>query len=181
MNRSLCRAPAAVRAVAMLAAWSLAGCATAPPGEDDWIRGRLSVRVDATAQRDASALAAEFELRGNDVDGELRLTGAIGARLAQARWSEHEARLDAGQGEVRFADLESLSREAFGEVLPLRALPDWLAGRPWGRADSRRIDGGFEQLGWTVSSSGPTGTRIEAVRAAPPRVVVRVVLERPRT
>ena len=98
--------------------------------------------------------------------------------LAAARWSSDEVVLDTGSGETRYADLESMSRATLGEVLPLRAFPDWLAGRPWPGAPAASRGNGFEQLGWQVSLAGFGDGRIEAVRAAPPRVTVRVGLER---
>ena len=166
-------------AAGLLLAAALSGCATRPPAAEAWTSGRLAVRVEASAERAASAFSADFDLRGDGERGELRLTSPIGTRLAQARWSGAEAVLDTGSGEQRYDDLESLSRQALGEALPLRALPAWLAGHPWDRAPQRARDGGFEQLGWTVSLAGFGAGRIEAVREAPPRVVVRVQLERP--
>jgi outer membrane lipoprotein LolB len=163
-----------------LAAALVAGCASTPPSDSAsaWTSGRMVVRIEATATRAASSLEADFELRGDSNQGELRLMSPLGSRLAGTRWSASEAVLDTGQGETRFPDLEALSRAAFGEQLPLRALPDWLAGRPWpGAASDARADG-FAQLGWRVSLAGLTHGRIDAVREEPPRVVVRVRLER---
>jgi outer membrane lipoprotein LolB len=165
---------------AVLAAVMLAGCATRPPAEvaTSWTSGRLSVRVEATPARPASSLDADFDLRGDSRQGELRLSSLLGSRLATTRWSADEAVLDTGQGETRYADLETLSRDALGEVLPLRALPDWLAGRPWPGAASAIRGAGFEQLGWQVSLAAFADGRIDAVRSEPPRVTVRVRLER---
>ncbi|MCA0244154.1 MAG: outer membrane lipoprotein LolB [Proteobacteria bacterium] len=167
-------------APALLASALLGACAT-PPGLDaamPWTSGRVALRVDASAERPAHALTADFELRGDAERGELRLSGALGGRLATTRWSAGEAVLDTGQGERRYPDLESLSRDALGEALPLRALPDWLAGRPWRGAASQAQADGFVQLGWAVSLAGFAEGRIDAVREAPPRVTVRVRLER---
>lgn len=164
----------------VFAVLAAAGCATRPPAGATWTSGRLSVRVEASADRPAGSLSADFDLRGDGVAGELRLSSPIGARLAQARWTPTDAMLDTGQGEVRYADLESLSRQALGEALPLRALPDWLAGRPWADAPSVGRDGGFEQLGWSVRLAAFGDGRVEAVRESPPRVVLRVQLERPQ-
>ncbi|MFT3819610.1 MAG: lipoprotein insertase outer membrane protein LolB [Rubrivivax sp.] len=159
----------------------LSGCATPPPEAAlPWTSGRLALRVEASAERPAHGLNADFELRGDGRRGELRLSGALGGRLATTRWNADEAVLDTGQGERRYADLESLSRDALGEALPLRALPDWLAGRPWSGAASQAQADGFVQLGWAISLAGFAEGRIDAVREAPPpRVSVRVRLERP--
>lgn len=171
---------AALAAGALLAVLTLAGCATRPPADASWpwTSGRLSVRVEATPVRPATSLEADFDLRGDSRRGELRLSTPLGSRLATTRWSADEAVLDTGQGETRFADLDALSRAALGEVLPLRALPDWLAGRPWPGAESASRPAGFEQLGWQVSLAAWADGRIDAVREQPPRVTVRVRLER---
>jgi outer membrane lipoprotein LolB len=162
-----------------LALLALSGCATRPPADAamPWTSGKLSVRVDATADQAASNVSAGFDIRGDGQRGELRLSSPLGAVLAAARWSATEAVLDTGQGETRYPDLDSLSQQALGQALPLRAFPDWLAGRPWAGARADAIAGGFEQLGWTVSVAGLPDGRLEAVRAAPPKVTVRVRLE----
>jgi outer membrane lipoprotein LolB len=144
-----------------------------------WTSGRLSVRVEASAGRPANSLNADFDLRGDGSRGELRLNSPLGSRLATTRWGADGAVLDTGQGETRYADLDALSRDALGEALPLRALPDWMAGRPWPGAPSVAQSAGFDQLGWSVSLAAFGEGRIEAVRAEPPRVTVRVRLERP--
>ena len=171
----------AARAVAWLPlAAVLVGCATRPAADAamPWTSGRLSVRVEATADKSASNVSADFDLRGDSSRGELRLSSPLGAVLAATRWSATEVVLDTGQGPTRYADLETLSRDALGEALPLRAFPDWLAGRPWPGAPSAAQADGFEQLGWNVSLAAYGSGRLEAVRAAPPKVTVRVRLEK---
>ena len=162
-----------------LAAVMLAGCATRPPADaaQPWISGRLVVRVEADADRPASNVSAGFDLRGDGQRGELRLSSPLGAVLAATRWSPTEVVLDRGQGEVRYADMDTLSQQTLGEVLPLRAFPDWVAGRPWAGAPAIVVAGGFEQLGWAVSLAGLSDGLLQAVRAAQPRVTVRVRLE----
>jgi outer membrane lipoprotein LolB len=165
----------------LAAAW-LAGCATPPtaaPGETPWTTGRLSVRIAATATQTAQSSSAAFELRGDSNSGELRLNSPLGTRVAAARWAPGEAVLTDGNGEQRFASLDELSRRAVGEALPLSALPDWLAGRPWPGAPHQARDGGFEQLGWQVQLARRTEGWIEASRAAAPAVQVRVKLDGP--
>jgi outer membrane lipoprotein LolB len=164
-----------------LVAATLWACATRPPADVamPWTSGRLSVRVDATADRPASSVSADFDLRGDGRRGELRLSSPLGTLLAAARWSETDVVLDNGQQETRYLDLDSLSRATLGEVLPLRAFPDWVAGRPWAGAPSSTEAQGFAQLGWTVTLADAAEGRIEAVRPAAPRVSVRVRLERP--
>lgn len=165
-------------AAAVAAAALLQGCATPPVADEGlpWTSGRLVVRVDASDAQAARSLDADFDLRGDDEQGELRLSTPFGTRLVRARWTRDEALLDLGQGDTRYPDLESLSRAAVGEVLPLRALPDWLAGRPWPGAATQEEPEGFVQLGWQVSLVRFAEGRIEALREPPPRVLVRVRL-----
>jgi outer membrane lipoprotein LolB len=174
-----------------LAAWAvgsaalLAGCATAPQAPGSGIvSGRISVRVDATADHPAQSMVSAFELRGNGRSGDLRLISPLGTQLASARWSPGSAVLARPDGEARFSSLDSLSQSAFGEALPLAALPDWLAGGPWPdapftaqRPDSSAAAIGFTQLGWSVVTARLAEGWIEATRAAPPRVQLRVKLD----
>ncbi|HNU10684.1 MAG TPA: lipoprotein insertase outer membrane protein LolB [Rubrivivax sp.] len=173
MRRCL-RAAGGVAAAALTL--GLAGCATRPPADEahPWISGRLSVRVAEYAGQAARGLDADFDLRGDSGQGELRLSSTLGTRLASTHWRAGEAVLDLGQGPVRYPDLASLSRAALGEVLPLQALPDWLAGRPWPGAQARMQADGFEQLGWQVLLGAFDQGRIDALREQPPRVSVRV-------
>jgi outer membrane lipoprotein LolB len=122
-------------------------------------------------------MSVAFELQGNGDNGELRLNSPLGTRLASARWSPGVAVLARSDGEQRFADLDELSRRALGENLPLAALPDWLAGRPWAGALHTPAATGFEQLGWHVELARRSEGWVEARRAAPPAVWVRVKLE----
>lgn len=170
--------------VPLLAALALllAGCATAPraPGETPWTSGRLSVRIEAQADRAPQSVSAGFELRGNGNGGELRLNTPLGTRVATARWAPGLAMLDNGQGEQAYESLAALSQQALGEALPLAALPDWLAGRPWPDAPySTSVAGltGFEQLGWQVDLARRAEGWIEMRRSAPPAVRVRVKLD----
>lgn len=122
-------------------------------------------------------MSAAFELRGNGERGELRLNSPLGTRVASARWSPGVAVLTTQDGEQGFADLEELSRRALGENLPLAALPDWLAGRPWAGAPHTVAAAGFEQLGWQVDLARRGEGWVQARRAAPPAVLVRVRIE----
>jgi outer membrane lipoprotein LolB len=82
------------------------------------------------------------------------------------------------QGERRFDDLDMLSRSAFGESLPLRALPDWLNGRPWpGAAKPAQPlapGPGFVQLGWAIDLARFDTGQVLAWRTGPPAVRLRV-------
>lgn len=164
--------------LALAAAW-LAGCATPQraPGEAPWTTGRLSVRVDATPTQASQSMSAGFELRGGGDSGELRLNSPLGTRVATARWAPGQAVLQTPEGEQRFTDLDELSRRALGESLPLAALPDWLAARPWPGAGHTAGAEGFEQLGWQVQLARRAEGWIEAQRIALPVVRVRVKLD----
>jgi outer membrane lipoprotein LolB len=157
----------------------LAGCATVstPPGEAPWTSGRLSVRVAAHAERSAQSVSANFELRAQGDNGELRLNSPLGTRMATAIWAPGVARLITADGETNFGTLDELSRQSMGENLPLAALPDWLAGRPWPGAAHRVNDSGFEQLDWQISLTRQREGWIEARRNTPPEVLVRVRLD----
>lgn len=162
-----------------LVAALLGGCATPPPRPGDALvaSGRLSMRVEATAGRAAQGLTAGFELRGTDERGELRLSSPLGTQLASARWAPGAAVLYTPAGSTEFTSLDALSRQTLGEVLPLSALPDWLAGRPWPGAVHDGTETGFEQLGWRVDVARQAEGVIEARRAAPPAVTLRVRLD----
>jgi outer membrane lipoprotein LolB len=158
------------------------GCAGAPPGAEsatDWTAGRLAVSVEATPDAPARGFSAAFELRGTGTAGELRLATPLGTAVATARWRPGEAWLRTPEGERQFDSLDELAQAALGERVPVAALPDWLAGRPWPGAPSRLADAGFEQSGWRVDLSGHAEGRLTARREAPWPVTLRIRLERP--
>ena len=170
-----------MRAATLLAALALAGCATVPPAQPGTISGRLALQVDASQDRAAQSLSAGFDLSGSAERGELRLSTPLGTTLAAASWGPGEARLVTPQGERRFDDLDALSRDALGESLPLRALPDWLRGRPWAGAEQPaqplQPGPGFVQLGWTIDLARFEAGQLLAWRAGPPGVRLRVQLD----
>lgn len=171
------------RAARLLAGWLLAaglcGCATLPSGvaEPVLTSGRLVLKVQASADRQALGVNAAFELLGNAERGELRLSSPLGPQIASARWAPGLAELTTPDGRSRFNTLDELSQRALGEVLPLAALPDWLAGRPWPGAAHQAGASGFEQLGWWVGLARFDEGWIDAERAAPPAVSLRVRLD----
>lgn len=157
----------------------LASCATRPPALEamPWTSGRLSVKVDATAEQGARSLSASFDLRGSGNTGELRLISPLGTLIAVATWAPDQARLATPDGTKVYGDLDELSRRALGESLPLRALPDWLAGKPWPGATNQPLASGFEQLGWRVDLARFADGWVEARRDEPPVVLVRARLQ----
>ena len=139
----------------------------------------MAVRVAATPEHIAQNFIASFDLRGSGERGELRLSSTLGTRLATATWAPGLALLRTSNGEQRFVDLDELSRQALGEALPLEALADWLAGRPWPGAPSRTDTAGFEQLGWQIDLTSRSEGSVAFDRAAAPAVQVRIRLDDP--
>lgn len=147
----------------------LAGCAQLPRSdasgpslENSW-SGRLSLQVQSEPPQ---SLSAAFELKGTAAAGELRLSTPLGTTLLSARWSAVEALLEAGQQSRRFPDIDTLLLQATGASVPVRALFDWLEGKP------------SQAEGWTVDLSRHADGRITARREAPaPAAQLRIVLD----
>ncbi len=157
----------------------LAACATPnqAPTESPIRAGRLSVRVDASAQRPSQNFSAAFELQGHSERGLLRLLSPIGTEVARVRWQPGLAALTVAGQERPYATLDDLADEVLGERVPLAALTDWIEGRPWARAPYTVTALGFSQMAWEVDLSGRAERRITARRHSPPAVVLRVVLD----
>ncbi len=163
----------------------MAGCATVAPQAvalgGETLSGRLAVKVDADGGNPARSENAAFELQGSAQAGRMMLSTPLGSVLAEARWSPDSVVLVTPQGERRFNDLNSLTREVLGESVPVAALFDWLRGRPWPGAPSVATTppevAGFSQLGWTVSLARIGDGVIVAQRTAPPVVTVRAKLD----
>jgi outer membrane lipoprotein LolB len=165
----------------LAAAWlpwlgACAGLVTRPPPD---LTGRLSIRVEAAEQVPSRSFSADFDLRGDAERGALRLTGPLGATLAELRWQPASAELVDAQGSRTYPTLDALAQELLGESLPMAALIAWLRGRPWTGASSRTLDDGFEQLGWRVGLAALADGLITASRERAPAVTVRARLERP--
>ena len=170
------------RALLLGAAATLSACTSLPPaaeGEAPPRTGRLLVRVEASGSSPAQQHSGAFELSGSAEQGQLRLLSPLGTQVALARWSPAGAELVDTSGTRRFTDLDALALEALGEAIPLGALPDWLAARPWPGAPSANGPGtGFTQLGWAVDLSRfASDALVEARRAAPPAVLLRAKLD----
>ena len=79
----------------------------------------------------------------------------IGTQVGRAVWQPGAVLWQSADGERRFDTLEALAEDMLGEAVPLAALFDWMAGRPWSALPSRPLttaDGagmepGFRQLG----------------------------------
>jgi outer membrane lipoprotein LolB len=126
--------------------------------------------------RTASGL---FELVGSASTGRLTLSTPLGATLAEARWSPHDARLVAPEGERPYPSLDALTRDLVGEPLPIGALFDWLGGRPAAGGSSRSLPdtAGFEQFGWRVELGRFADGRLRLARDGRVRVELRLVID----
>jgi outer membrane lipoprotein LolB len=171
---------AASAALLTAAAALLQACVSHPPPLAGQVySGRLAVRTDAAAAQEAHAVSGQFELSGNASSGQLVLTSPLGTTVARARWSRPEGglgepsliELEADGTTRRYATLDEMMQRAIGDQLPLAAMFDWLAGRPWPAAAARRAADGpsFAQLGWQVDLSRFAASGlISATRSAPP-------------
>jgi len=173
-------------------ALALAACATHPPPLAGVVyTGKLAVRSEAAGDQAARSDSGQFELSGSPSEGQLVLTSPIGVAVARASWS-HPAGIHGEPGQIeleangrtlRFDSLDAMTQEAIGQRLPLAAMFDWLAGRPWpGAPATRAPDGGsFEQLGWHVdlASFAPSQLIVADRTAPPPALHVRVKLDPP--
>lgn len=168
--------PAGRRACLLAAALALAACASpGPPRRADTLSGRLALQTEGP---DPQAFSASFRLDGDARRGTLTLDGPLGARVLEARWTPAGAWLKTAEGEQRFANLDALALEMLGEPLPLRALPDWLRGRPWPDVPQRRLEAGrFEQMGWTVDLRRRSEGRVELDRQRPHPARLKVRLD----
>lgn len=168
-------------AVAVLAACSqLPRLPQTPASRDSvLVSGRIAVRVEGQAER---SFSAGFELEGTPEAGRLTLSTPLGTQLARAQWQPGRAWLSNTEGVHEFSDVETLAELAIGERVPLPAMFDWLAGRPWRDVPSRALptpDLGFEQLGWTVRLEGLANGLLSVHRSAPHPVTVRARLDGP--
>lgn len=158
----------------------LGGCASLLPPETSMLEGRLAVQVDSMPDAPARSFAAPFTLRGNEQHGTLEMSTPLGTMLARATWSADSALLLTADGQRRYATLDAMAQDLFGESLPMGALLAWLRGQPWGPAPWQvtTTPVGFEQLGWVVDLTRQAEGFITATRSTPrPRVTVRARLD----
>ena len=156
----------------LFAIFFIAGCAT-PVKQDAHLssyfspwHGRLSLRI-TPEQGQAQSLSAEFELSGNEQQGELTLYGPLGGTIAAMNWTPQSATVRAN-GEIRhFESLGELLREVLGTELPVSALFAWVAGEP------------KLTEGWSANLTDYSRGRIKAHRQNPsPATELNLVLSR---
>lgn len=167
---------------AWLLAVALSACTTPPKAPDgESLSGRLAVKVDAYGDQPARSVSAGFDLSGTPEQGQLSLTSPLGTTVARAQWTPAGATLSTSDGETRYQNLDTLTRDMLGESLPVAALFDWLRGRPWPGAPAELrtapAEAGFVQLGWSVQLGRLGEGWVVAQRAAPPQVTVRARVE----
>lgn len=167
-------------------------CATHPPPlAGDVYTGRIAVRREAAPDQPARSISGLFELSGSTASGQLVLTSAIGVTLARASWSHpagprgepSDIELEADGDTRHYGTLGDMMQQAIGDQLPLAAMFDWLAGRPWPAEPFTRVPGStsFDQLGWHVDPSHLAAAGlVDAERSVPaPPLHVRVKLDGP--
>ena len=147
-------------------ALSLAGCTTprrvTSPQTAFW-SGRMGLQLHTDPPQNFSA---GFELHGSPEQGELRLLSPVGTTVAQLNWAPGKAQLIQGGHEQFSQNLDNLTAQITGTVLPIAALFDWLAGLA------------TPAPGWTVDVGAPEQGRIHAQRHTPePKAVLRIILE----
>lgn len=162
----------------------LLACSTLPTGPSQkdtlTLTGRVSVRIEATTSVAEKSFTASFALGGSDSQGHIELTSPLGTVLALARWMPEGAWLATSQGQSPYPSMQQLTREVFGETIPVAPWFDWLRGKPWpGAASEPRADSlpGFVQDGWTVDLERLPDRLIVARREQPPAVTLRIKLD----
>lgn len=161
---------------ALLSACAHPGAVATAPSRS----GRLLLRVGPADAPPLRSVAAGFEYQGDARVGRLSLDGPLGARLAEARWSDTGVVLTDASGERRYDSLSALAAELLGEPLPLQALGDWLLGRPWPDAPAEPSATGFAQAGWQVDTHAlaEQGLLLATREQPAPTLLLRIVLDR---
>lgn len=136
----------------------------AATGPQRW-NGRMSLSVQSEPPQQ---WVAGFELKGRASEGELRVLSPLGSVVTELKWSPGTAQLLSSGKTLDFTNLDELSRQAVGQVLPIAALFDWLQGQ------ATPVEG------WTVDLSRHGDGRIVATRHTPaPAAELRVVIDKP--
>lgn len=162
-------------AAAFIALFFIAGCAIkeSAKGQNSiqtsvWY-GKLLLRTHAdpaNQQGLAQTFNASFELQGNAQTGQLRLSTPLGTTAALVEWTSQEAKLNLPGKTQSFTNLDTLSQQLLGTVVPVAGFFDWLRGI------DRPING------WSVDLSEFEQGKIGAHRQHPtPAAELRLLLE----
>ena len=163
-----------VCAIVLIAIFLIAGCASPtsargqyPSDSPQW-HGRLAVRIEADAmQSPPQSFAAEFELTGTPLAGELILYTPLGTTAATLSWTPLTAVMQTNTEIRTFESLDALIKQAIGTDIPVSALFAWLAG------EDKKV------AGWRADLSQHSDGRITARRTEPtPVAELRLVLEK---
>lgn len=181
--------------VAGASLFALAGCSSVPKVSADEaaaladaprLTGKFGLIVPAGpgGQPRAQNVTANFELLGDPRRGQLEMSTPMGSLVARVSWKPGGASVRTPDGEREYDDIDALTQDLLGEALPVRALFDWLRGRPWPQAPHRASsDKGFEQLGWQVDLQRFDDQLISAQRLNPngaqPLATLRLKLDAP--
>ncbi len=156
------------RRIVWASALLLAACAQplrqpmAGAGAEGHWNGRLALTIQSEP---VQSMSAGFELSGKPSQGELQLFSPLGNTLALLSWSPTTASLKHDAQEQTSDSLDDLVIKATGAELPLRALFDWLSGRP------------AQVAGWQADLSQLADGRLQVHRTAPaPTVDLRIKL-----
>lgn len=144
--------------------------------------GKLSVQVPPLpGQRVAQGGSGSFELTGTAAEGQLALSTPTGSLLARVVWTPTSVSLEQPREQRSFDSLDALTLDLLGESVPVAALFDWLAGRPWSGAGATTLAAplaGFEQLGWRVETDRLAEGVLVASQRAGRQATLRVRLVR---
>lgn len=169
-------------ACALLVTAVLAGCSTPSqrnlPAEDSagsietqvFYRGRLALKIDSDEASDSGppkgqSFSAGFELVGNPQTGSLMLTNPLGSVVANLRWSQGTAELQANGARQSFESLDALLKHVTGTAVPVDSLFNWLAGKGAAAAE------------WQADLSQIANGRLTARRNLPSKVELKMVFE----
>lgn len=148
---------------------TLVGCAApsrVPFDQAASWNGRMSVRVEATAEQGPQAFSSTFELQGGPERGQLHFYTPLGSTAAAIVWTPGQALLQSANQTQSFNNIAELIERVLGTPVPIAALFAWLAGDPMS------LDG------WQVDQSQFDSGKITARRISPaPGAEIRVVLE----
>lgn len=147
------------------------------------LQGQLSIKLQAWNDTPAKGVSLGFFFLGTRDAGQLDLMTPLGSQMARLAWQQSRVTLTDTQGEQQFDSLDALSEQTLGEALPLRALVDWMQGKPcqdlpYASEDSAGV---FSQAGWRVDTSHLTDGKLTVQRAASLSqrgVMVKIFLDR---